>query len=86
MDPMSQLGWGASQNAVRNGTARMLRDAFAAGDTVHEAALLEMGVDSNDDMDCREGTTETEGEESTGGSQTSGFGEEGYAEGIGRAA
>ena len=86
MDPISQLGWGTPQAAMGDGTARLVRDVFAAGDTVHEAALMEMGVDSNDETDSRDGTTGAEGDASTAVAQTTACSEVGYMEGIVHAA
>lgn len=83
MDLITQLGWGTPQNDVGEGTARLVRDVLVAGDMVHEAALLEMGVDNNDNADGRDCTQETEGDASAAGTHNPGNSEEGYVEGKG---
>lgn len=83
MDPSAQLGWGTPQNEVGDGTARLVRDVFAAGDMVHEAALMEVGVDNNNEAEHRGCMPETGGDVSVVVAENPGGSEEGYVEGTG---
>lgn len=83
MDPMTQHGWGTPQNAIGNGTTRLVRDVFVAADRVHEAALLEMAAYSNDEADNMDSTQHTEGDASEAGMQNQGCSEERYEKGNG---
>ena len=89
MDPIAQYGWGTPGNALGDGTARLVRDVFVAGDMVHEAALVEIGVarhdmgeDINDEADSRESTLEADGDASAPHIQNPHGREEGHMEGI----